>query len=226
MKFSVSDEVLDLGVKVAIVVIKDMDNQVSDSNADFVSYKESVLHHLKENLDEEKIVNDEILKGFWKLHDKVGRTSKKDKSSPENLLYMLLNNGTIPSINLIVDIYNLVSLKTKLALGAHDLDNIVHNVSLRLTNGDESFLPIGYSKPKNVSKGEYAYIDDSNEVLCRMEVRQVEKTKVLESTKNCFYIIQGNENVSHEQMKEAVDMLIDLTTKYCHGNAEIIYKQY
>ena len=224
MNFTVSDEVLNLGLKVAIVLIKDMHN--SKSNDEFNSFKQTMLNEIKNDLSEDKILNDRTLNGFWKLHEKVGKTSKKDKSSPENLLYMLLNNETIPTINLIVDIYNLVSIKTRLALGAHDLYNIDGNVNLRLTNGTEYFLPIGYEKPKVVSKGEYAYIDDANHILCRMEVRQVEKTKVLESTQDCMYIIQGNEFVDNEQIKEAVDMLIELTTKYCGGSAEIIYKQY
>lgn len=224
MKFNVSKEVLDLGINVAIVVIKGMKNK--KENIDFNIYKDKILSGLRVDLSEETINNDNILKGFWKLHEKIGKTSKKDMSSPENLLNMLLSNGDIPSINLIVDIYNLVSVKTRLALGAHDLDKITGNVSLKLTDGAENFLPIGYSKLKPISKGEYSYIDDDNDILCRMEVRQVEKTKVMEETSSCMYIIQGNENTDNEQIKMAVDMLIDLTTKYCSGTAEVIYKQY
>lgn len=224
MNFNIEKEVLDLGIKVAIVVIKGMKNV--KENQEFINYRNITLNDLKNNLTEETIKNDSILKGFWKLHEKVGKTSKHDVSSPENLINMLLKDGFLPNINLIVDIYNLVSVKTKLALGAHDLDNINGNVSLRLTNGNETFLPIGYSKAKPISKGEYAYIDGNNDVLCRMEVRQVEKTKVTESTSNCMYIIQGNESADNEQIKEAVDLLIELTLKYCGGNAEILYKQY
>ena len=224
MNFNIEKDVLDLGMNVAIVVIKGMNN--CKENEDFINYRDSILNDIKENLTEESIINDDVLKGFWKLHEKVGKTSKHDMSSPENLMNMLLKNGNLPSINLIVDIYNLVSVKTKLALGAHDLDNINGNVSLRLTDGTETFLPIGYSKNKPISKGEYAYIDDNNDVLCRMEVRQVEKTKVTENTSNCMYIVQGNENVDNEQIKKAVDLLVELTLKYCGGNAEIRYTQY
>lgn len=224
MKFNVEKEVLDLGMNVAIVVIKDMNN--CRENQDFISYKNGYLNDLRKSLNEETIVNDSILKGFWKLHEKIGKTSKHDIPSPENLMNMLLKNGFLPSINLIVDIYNYVSVVTKLALGAHDLDNIDGSVNLRLTNGTEKFFPIGYSKNKPISRGEYAYIDDNNDVLCRMEVRQVEKTKVTENTKNCMYIVQGNENVTNEQIKNAVNLLIELTIKYCGGHAEILYKQY
>lgn len=224
MEFNIEKEVLELGINVAIVVIKGMNNV--KENKEFNKYRDVILKDLKSNLTEETITNDSVLKGFWQLHGKVGKTSKHDMPSPENLMNMLLKNGFLPSINLIVDIYNLVSVKTKLALGAHDLDNIKGKVSLRLTNGNETFLPIGYSKEKPISKGEYAYIDENNDVLCRMEVRQVEKTKVTESTSNCMYIVQGNENVSNEQIKKAVDLLIELTLKYCGGDAEVIYKKY
>lgn len=224
MTFNIEKDVLNLGVNVAIVIIKDMNN--CKENQDFTCYKDSFINNLKNNLTEETIINDDILKGFWELHKKVGKTSKHDISSPENLLNMILKNGLLPNINLIVDIYNFVSVVTRLALGAHDLNNIKGNVNLRLTNGTETFLPIGYSKNKPISRGEYAYIDDNNDVLCRMEVRQVEKTKVTENTRNCLYIVQGNENVDNEQMKKAVDLLIELTLKYCGGHAEVIYKQY
>ncbi len=126
---------------------------------------------------------------------------------------MLLKNGYLPNINLIVDIYNLVSVMTKLALGAHDLDSIKGDVSLRLTNGSETFLPIGYNKNKPISRGEYAYIDDNNDVLCRMEVRQVEKTKVTESTSNCMYIVQGNENAKEFSTVTATNTIYGLLTE-------------
>jgi len=222
MKFSVTDEVLDLGVKVVIVIIKDMKN--IQENKEFSSYKNSIIDDMKKHLTQESIEDNKILKGFWKLHENIGKTSKKDISSPENLLNMIITNGTVPSINLIVDIYNLTSIQTNMALGAHDLNNITGNVTLRLTDGSENFLPIGYSKPKPVSRGEYAYIDDANDILCRMEVRQVEKTKVTTETTSCMYIVQGNENTTEKDVEVAANMLIELTTKYCGGIAEIIYK--
>lgn len=222
MNFTIAKPVLDLKIKVAIIVIKNMTNSLS--NKEFIKYREQTIKDIQKELTMETIENNNILKGFWKLHEKIGKTSKHDVSSPENLLNMLLKNNTFPNINLIVDIYNLVSIKTKLALGAHDLDYINGNVTLRLTNGNEKFLPIGYSKPKPISRGEYAYIDDDNDVLCRMEVRQVEKTKVTLNTTNCLYIIEGNEFASEDDMNEAINLLLELTLKYCGGTADIIYK--
>ncbi|WP_396133041.1 phenylalanine--tRNA ligase beta subunit-related protein [Faecalibacillus faecis] len=36
-------------------------------------------------------------------------------------------------MNPLVDLYNLISMDTKLALGAHDLDKTEGNITLRLT---------------------------------------------------------------------------------------------
>ena len=125
-------------------------------------------------------------------------------------------------INQAVDIYNLISLESKLALGAHNIDRVVGNITLRFTDGSERFVPIGQSEPIPVAAHEYSYCDDANEVLCRLEIRQVEKTKVDEEAQNVFYIVQGNDATPDELLRETAQRIIDLTTRYCGGQGEII----
>ena len=79
-------------------------------------------------------------------------------------------------------------MESKLALGAHDIDQVDGNVTLRFTDGTERFVPIGQSEAVPNNPHEYSYCDDANDVLCRLEIRQVEKTKVDEHTKNVFYM--------------------------------------
>ena len=78
------------------------------------------------------------------------------------------------------------------------------------------FLP-GLSNPH-----EYSYCDDANEVLCRLEVRQVEKTKVTENARNIFYIVQGNAATPDTLLQDTAGRIIELTNKYCGGTGEII----
>ena len=85
---------------------------------------------------------DLILHGFRTLHEKVKRSNRKFPASPEELVRIFTETGRFPRINLLVDIYNLISLKTKLALGAHDVNNIKGNVTLKLTTGSEKFYPL------------------------------------------------------------------------------------
>ena len=66
------------------------------------------------------------------------------------------------------------------------------------------------------------YCDDAHEVLCRLESRQVEKTKVDEEAQNVFYIVQGNAATPDELLQKTAQRIIDLTTRYCGGRGEVI----
>lgn len=219
--FDISGEVLSLGLRGAYLAIGHLRNRESDDA--FAEYRSERLSSIRQALSPEALATDPILQGFRDLHARVGRTSKKIVASPENLLTMLLDTGTLPTINLIVDIYNLVSVKTHLALGAHDLQAVAGNVHLRLTTGAETFWPLGASKSKPIGPGEYSYIDDDNDVICRLEVRQVEKTKVTTATSECFYIVQGNAATTPEYIQAAVDELVELTRRFCGGEGRILY---
>lgn len=196
----------------------------ADKNNDFEAYKTSVLKELIKEYSRDGFVDNEpILAGFRELHKKVGRSNRKFVSSPEALIARFLRTGQVSSINLLVDIYNLISLKTRLALGAHDIKQIDGNVYLKLTTGEELYIPLGAKVPEAIFPGEYGYIDDKNEVICRMEVLQCDKTKVKISFTDCFYIIQGNKNISVSHLLLAAEELINLVKKYCGGEAEILY---
>lgn len=220
MNFSVAEEVKNLGLRGIYISFNGLKN--TEISPLFEEYKGKVMQSILLNITEKSIDNDPVLAGFRSLHTKVNRSNRKNVSSPENLYNLVMKRGVIPHVNLLVDIYNLISMKSKLALGAHDIQKIEGNISLRLTNGDEKFTPLGATESKPVDKGAYAYIDDSNEIICYLEVRQVEKTKVTLDTTDCFYIIQGNENTPLEYIKTSVDELIDLTKNYCGGSAKIL----
>ena len=72
-----------------------------------------------------------------------------------------------------------------------------------------------------VKLNEYSYIDDNNDILCRLEVRQVEKTKVTEDSKNVFYIVEGNMETTDEYLNEVCKEIISVTTNDLGGSGYI-----
>ena len=214
-EFRIHSEVTKLGIKVAGVVVGGMKNE--RENSDFNFFRQKLFEDLRINYPTNIIEEDPIIKGFRILHNRIGRSNKKYISSIESLIGILLRNGKFPSINLIVDIYNCISLETRLSLGAHDLEKVHGNIALRMANGDENFHQLGKSKSNKVNPGEYCYIDVNNEVICRMECHQSEKTKIELGTKNCIFIVQGNENASKEYTLSTTYKLLDLLKKYCGG---------
>jgi DNA/RNA-binding domain of Phe-tRNA-synthetase-like protein len=215
LSFSVSPQVLDLGVRVACFALYDVDN--ASTSPECEAWLAAEFARLKVELDGQDSTQHPVLTGFRDLHVKINKTGKRWISSPENLRLLMAKTLSFPRINKLVDLYNAFSLRTGIALGAHDIDAISGNVTLRMTKGDERFLSIGASEPEKIAPGEYAYCDDSNEVLCRLEVRQVEKTKFTPQSRNVFFIVQGNANTDQASLSGARDALAQLVTSHCGG---------
>lgn len=220
MQFYVEQPVLDSGVKILFAVIEGLDN--TQNSPEWQEYRSAKIQELYQRYQNIDVHADPILEGFHILHDNTGVKRRKNIPASENLIKLLLKHQDMVYINQAVDIYNLISLDSKLALGAHNMNHVDGNVTLRFTNGTERFVPIGQTRPIAVNPHEYSYCDDSNEVLCRLEIRQVEKTKVDESAANIFYIVQGNEATTDELLEQTAQEIIDTTIKYCGGTGRII----
>lgn len=214
--FSISREAKNLGIRVICMVVSDLQNASYIPEFDII--RQEYMGHLRSTLSSmDCIKHDPVLAGFRALHDKVGRSNKKYPSSPESLIRLFFAKGIVPQINPVVDIYNIVSLDTRLSLGAHDVDRVSGNIVLRMTNGSERFVPLGSSTPVPVSSGEYCYIDDSNDVLCMLEHKQCEKTKIGRNTRSCFLIVQGNEATSPKFLEESAARLSWMLARFCSG---------
>ena len=81
---------------------------------------------------------------------------------------------------------------------------------------------MGADESVKVQKGEHAYIDGSNEILCRLDHKQCNKTGILESTESCLFIVQGNPNTTIAQIDSTTQELMELTCRYCGGDGQII----
>ncbi len=219
-KFYLAHDVKDAGVKIVFAVMEDIDN--TNESDDFKQYRAKRLQSLYETYKDLDLHSDPILEGYNVLHDVTGVKRRKNIPASENLIKLLKKSqGDLFTINQAVDIYNLISLETKLALGAHDYDKTSGNVTLRFTDGTENFQPLGQGV-SHPNPHEYSYCDDDNDVLCRLEIRQVEKTAVGTDTKNVWYIIQGNQKTTEEQLIECAHSIITLTEKYCGGHGTIV----
>lgn len=222
LNFTVSPAIKKLGWTGLCLRIDGLQNKTTDPT--FETLKSKRLRNVFAELTKERFKTDPILQGFITMHEAINHSNRETIAAPAALLKILLNHGTLPQINLLVDIYNLISVETRLALGAHDIAKISGDVSLKPITGDEPFWPIGAAKPQKVRPGDYAYLDSTNEILCWLEVKQVEKTKVDLDTRRCFYIIQGNRATPKDYLSAAAQELIELTTRFCGGTVTLLYQ--
>ena len=217
MKFIFHDDVRALGVRGVYYQITGMQNLPS-THSGVSTFVDMQLRGVPDDLE-----NSPVLRGFADLHAAVSRRTGKLVAAPTSLLAFYRKRRDIPRINGIVDVYNAVSLQSGLAIGAHDLQHVVGDIELRLTTGDERFWSIGARQATRVVPGEYAYIDGNNDVLCRLEVRQVEKTKITSESRDVFFIVQGHKDLTISTIQSSAVFLADACVRLFGGHIEALY---
>lgn len=119
MEFNVQKDVLDSGVIIVFATIENMDNH--GVNDEWQSYRTSRIEELYNDYKDIDVHADPVLEGFNILHDNVGVKRRKNIPASENLIKLLVKHHDMFYINRAVDIYNIISLESKLALGAHNM---------------------------------------------------------------------------------------------------------
>lgn len=220
MKFIVEDKVKELGLKILALKIENMDNKTP--NIEFDKWRNQKIKELIDKYKNYDLKNDKVIEGFYELHNKVGVARRKNLPASENLIKLLVKREDLVHINKAVDIYNIISIESKLCLGAHDIDKITGNVTLKITDGSETFIPLGSDDLKPIKAGEYSFVDDDNDIICWLDIRQVDKTKVTDESKNVLYLIIGNKENTYEELEKVASEIINITLKYCGGESTII----
>lgn len=174
---------------------------------------QSWIHEHLEKLKDTNILGNKGARELYKQYAKA-KDAKDIISAPENLMNYIKKTGGIPNINTFVDLYNVISLKTGISIGAHDVSKIKGNIKMILLEEDKAFEEINTRNPGTAKKGEFAYVDDK-EIICRLDIKQCDRTKVTEGTKSVFLILQGNSEISYEDLKSAGEELKELIENFC-----------
>lgn len=167
----------------------------------------------------------EIAKQYEILRN-VGVKPRSHPPSTQKLLEFALKRGTLPAVNNLVDAYNLVSIRTKCSLGAHDLDRISVPVALRLFVGDESFRPLGSNDNQPVTRGEFGYVDAEQRVLCRLDSLQSDFSKVTAETTNVLLIVETTTVHESDRLECVFAETESIVLRQCGGTAEVVLRPF
>ena len=220
MKTFIAEEIKQLGLNLCAISLEGL--HVQQKNEELEKLKQNGVSRVIAEWNDKKLRANPILAEYRRLNAQFSPISRKVVPSAQTVIQQILRKKTFFSINTVVDLYNLISAESLLSIGAHDADKIDGSVTLRFTNGNEVYTPIGDNRARSIPKGEYAYVDESNYVICRMEVRQGEKTKVDFNTKNLLVLIQGNRMIFDHYLLRYATGLVELFLRFCGGEGEII----
>ncbi len=89
------------------------------------------------------------------------------RSAAEALLRRLTKQGSIPSINTLVDIGNLVSIRSGLPVAIFDRRAMTGGLTVRFATGAESFTDLGSGERESPEPGEVVFVDAAGLVCAR-----------------------------------------------------------
>jgi DNA/RNA-binding domain of Phe-tRNA-synthetase-like protein len=137
------------------------------------------------------------------------------RPSIEALLRRVLRGQELPSINALVDIGNIVSLRHQLPIGGHATDMLAQDIALRPADGTEEFIAFGTDVSESPAPGEFI-LAEGNKVLTRRWIwRQANHTMTLPGTTAIEFNIDALPPVNLVELQAAAQDVMDLVERFC-----------
>ncbi|MFS9025346.1 MULTISPECIES: B3/4 domain-containing protein [Streptococcus] len=204
MDWILNQSLVDLGIETVVIGLAKQVNPQAPLSADFLAKKKD-MEAWALNCDLSSVKEEPVVQGYIDLLKEVGRSVKKNPPTILALIKNIQNRGFLPTINSVIDIYNVECLSSFLAIGGHDLDKIQGPIEFTISQREDSFLPI-LSTEKHVSESDPVYRDQQG-IMAWLDVRDGERYKMEETTCNVLFIIQGNRATSVEMRLEALNRI-------------------
>ncbi|HEX7345168.1 MAG TPA: phenylalanine--tRNA ligase beta subunit-related protein, partial [Candidatus Limnocylindrales bacterium] len=117
----------------------------------------------------------------------------------------LTKQGSIPSINTLVDVGNLVSIRYGLPVAVFDRASIADGLTVRLATGNESFTDLGSGAIEHPEPGEVIFVDAAGHVAARRWCwRQSAESASRDSTTDILVTIEGHHDGARDDVQAAV----------------------
>ena len=160
-----------------------------------------------------------LIRAYRDFYWRVGVDPTKTRPAGEALTRRVLGGKTIPTINTLVDVYNLVSLTTSVAIAAFDAAHVSRPaLSMRRARAGESFLGIGMDHPMSL-RGNEVVIDDAHhsELIAVYPYRDAERSKIRDTTNAALLLMCGVPGIGDEALEDARRMCHALLSEFCRG---------
>ena len=147
-----------------------------------------------------------------------GVNPTKYRSAVEALLRRLTKKGDIPSINTLVDICNLVSIRYQVPVAAFDARRLKGPIMVQFATGEEQFKPLFASDYEHPEPGEVIFADDAMLVVARRWCwRQSDESATRSDTSEAIFTIEAQQPNGRAYIQAALDDLLELLKTHVNG---------
>jgi DNA/RNA-binding domain of Phe-tRNA-synthetase-like protein len=140
------------------------------------------------------------------------------RCAAEALLRRLTKKGDIPSINTLVDLGNLVSIRYALPVAVFDTRGLQPPISVRFATGAEHFTTLGEDEAEHPAVGEVIFADETDQVYARRWCwRQSDSSAARDDTTEALITVEAHHDQARADIRAALDDLQALFSEYAGG---------
>lgn len=172
---------------------------------------------VRDELKIEQLAETPRIKSWREAYRSFGAKPSEFRSSIEALVRRVLRGDPLPSINALVDIGNVVSLRHLVPAGGHAIDVLTGDIALRPATGREEFIPFGSDKMEHPVPGEVIFAEGDTVLTRRWTWRQANHTLTQLETRAIEFNVDGLPPVSPVEVERACVEIIELVGRFCGG---------
>ena len=140
------------------------------------------------------------------------------RCAAEALLRRLTKKGDIPSINTLVDLGNLVSIRYALPVAIFDTRALQEPLTVRFATGSERFTELGAPEIEYPTPGEVIFADATGLVYARRWCwRQSAESAARADTTAALITVEAHHEDAHATVRAALDDLLALLRAFAGG---------
>jgi len=146
------------------------------------------------------------IKAWRQAFTRFGAKPTQHRNAAEALLRRIGKQGDIPSINTLVDIGNLVSIRHALPVAVFDLGGIAGTITVGLAEGTEPFTDLGAAGATvSPDPGEVVFVDEEGVVCARRWCwRQSAQSATTSDTVEALAVVEGLHETAAQDVAAAV----------------------
>lgn len=186
-----------------------------DLQVAFIAEQQATLQHIGDTpLSQIKSV------AAWRnVFRSFGVDPTQYRSAAEALLRRLTKKGDIPSINLLVDLGNLVSIRYALPVAVFDTHTLHGAVTVHFANGSERYTTLGQYEVEHPEPGEVVFSDETRLVIARRWCwRQSDQSAAQQETTQAIITVEAHHAEGKQDVDAALNDLQTLLRTHTGGN--------
>ena len=216
--FRYSKEILETfpSIRGAVIHATGLDNTTSaDSLSDLYRAEQEKV---REEIGDQSLSDIPSLSAWRAAFTRFGVKPTQYRSAAEALLRRLTKQGDIPSINPLVDLANLVSVRHRLPVAVFDQRDATGVTTVRFAAGHEPFTDLGAEGVTNPEPGEVIFADEADLVSARRWCwRQSDQSAARSTTVEALITVEGQHEEAEDDVKRATESLLDLFSQFQPG---------